>query len=44
VTAAGSDQLPSAVAARLAQWAAERVADRLWARDGSLWAGSGKTP
>jgi transaldolase/glucose-6-phosphate isomerase len=42
VTAAGFDQLPSAVAARLAQWADERVADRLWARDGSLWAASGK--
>jgi transaldolase / glucose-6-phosphate isomerase len=44
VTAAGSGPLASAVAARLARWADERVADRLWARDGSLWAASGKAP
>jgi glucose-6-phosphate isomerase len=44
VTAAASDPLASAVAARLAQWAEDRVADRLWARDGSLWAASGKAP
>ena len=42
MTAAGSDPLASAVAARLARWADDRVADRLWARDGSLWAASGK--
>jgi glucose-6-phosphate isomerase len=42
--AAGSDPLPSAVAARLSRWADERVAERLWARDGSLWAASGKAP
>jgi transaldolase/glucose-6-phosphate isomerase len=32
----------AAVDARLASWTAERVAARLWARDGSLWAASGK--
>ncbi len=42
MTAAGSGPLASAVAARLARWADDRVADRLWARDGSLWAASGK--
>ncbi|HEX2142321.1 MAG TPA: hypothetical protein VHK28_08645, partial [Candidatus Limnocylindria bacterium] len=36
--------LDSAIAARLAGWRAERVAERLWARDGSLWAASGKAP
>jgi glucose-6-phosphate isomerase len=44
VTAAASDPLASAVAARLVQWADGGVADRLWARDGSLWAASGKAP
>jgi transaldolase/glucose-6-phosphate isomerase len=44
VTAAGPDSLASAVAARLGRWADERVAERLWARDGSLWAASGKGP
>jgi glucose-6-phosphate isomerase len=39
---AGSAALATAAANRLAQWAEERVAERLWARDGSLWAGSGK--
>ncbi|MGZ6214128.1 MAG: bifunctional transaldolase/phosoglucose isomerase, partial [Candidatus Limnocylindria bacterium] len=34
----------AAVDARLARWADERVAERLWARDGSLWAASGKPP
>ena len=29
---------------RLEAWTAERVADRLWAKDGSLWAASGKAP
>ena len=42
MTATEADQLASAVAARLAHWADDRVADRLWARDGSLWAASGK--
>jgi transaldolase/glucose-6-phosphate isomerase len=32
----------AAVDARLESWTAERVAERLWARDGSLWAASGK--
>ena len=32
----------AAVAARLESWTAERVAERLWAKDGSLWAASGK--
>jgi transaldolase/glucose-6-phosphate isomerase len=44
VTAAGSAQLASAIAARLAAWSQEHVAERLWARDGSLWAASGKSP
>jgi glucose-6-phosphate isomerase len=44
VSGAGSAQLASAVAARLTGWADERVAERLWARDGSLWAASGKRP
>ena len=42
MSGAGSAQLASAVAARLAGWADQRVAERLWARDGSLWAASGK--
>jgi glucose-6-phosphate isomerase len=36
--------LASAVEARLSGWADERVAERLWARDGTLWAASGKPP
>jgi transaldolase/glucose-6-phosphate isomerase len=36
--------LDDAIAARLADWGTEQVADRLWARDGSLWAASGKAP
>ncbi|MEP6807780.1 MAG: transaldolase [Chloroflexota bacterium] len=36
--------LASAIDARLAHWAEEQVAERLWARDGSLWAASGKPP
>jgi glucose-6-phosphate isomerase len=36
--------LDGAVAARLQAWTEDRVADRLWARDGSLWASSGKAP
>jgi glucose-6-phosphate isomerase len=33
----------AAVRSRLDAWTAERVAERLWARDGSLWAASGKS-
>ncbi len=36
--------LADAVSARLRAWAEERVAERLWAKDGSLWAASGKEP
>jgi transaldolase / glucose-6-phosphate isomerase len=32
----------AAVAERLESWTADRVAERLWARDGTLWAASGK--
>jgi transaldolase/glucose-6-phosphate isomerase len=42
--AAGSAQLASAIATRLADWSQEHVAERLWERDGSLWAASGKDP
>ena len=41
---AGSERLAAAVERRLARWADERVAERLWARDGSLWAAAGKPP
>ncbi len=40
----GSAELSSAIAARLAGWVDERVAERLLARDGGLWAASGKAP
>jgi transaldolase/glucose-6-phosphate isomerase len=33
--------LDAAIAERLARWEEERVSDRLWAKDGSLWAESG---
>ena len=36
--------LDAAIHSRLGAWTAERVADRLWAKDGSLWAASGKAP
>ena len=36
--------LEAAARARLDAWERERVAERLWARDGSLWAASGKDP
>lgn len=39
-----SAQLTDAIAARLEHWAAERVAERMWTRDGSLWADSGHPP
>lgn len=34
--------LESAIVERLGRWESERVAERLWEKDGSLWAGSGK--
>ena len=34
--------LEAAIAARIESFTAEHVAERLWARDGSLWAASGK--
>jgi transaldolase/glucose-6-phosphate isomerase len=40
----GSSPVASAITARLAEWAGGRVAERLWARDGTLWAASGKRP
>jgi transaldolase/glucose-6-phosphate isomerase len=36
--------LDAAIAERLASWDKEGVADRLWAKDGSLWADSGTPP
>ena len=36
--------LDAAIGSRLEAWTADRVADRLWAKDGSLWAASGKAP
>jgi glucose-6-phosphate isomerase len=36
--------LDEAITARLAEWGSERVADRLWQKDGSLWAASGREP
>lgn len=39
-----SAELDGAIAARLDRWTAERVADRLWERDGTLWAESGAAP
>jgi transaldolase / glucose-6-phosphate isomerase len=36
--------LDAAIAERLARWEEDRVADRLWRKDGSLWASSGKDP
>jgi transaldolase / glucose-6-phosphate isomerase len=32
----------AAIDARLGSWTADRVAERLWAKDGSLWSASGK--
>ena len=32
----------AAIASRLEAWTEERVAERLWAKDGSLWSASGK--
>lgn len=39
-----SGPLEESVAARLDQWATDRVAQRLWERDGSLWTASGHAP
>jgi glucose-6-phosphate isomerase len=39
--ASGGDGLGDAVSDRLARWRAERVAERLWERDPSLWSDSG---
>ena len=36
--------LDAAIRSRLGAWTADHVADRLWARDGSLWAASEKPP
>jgi glucose-6-phosphate isomerase len=36
--------LDAAIASRLEAFTADRTADRLWAKDGSLWAASGKAP
>jgi glucose-6-phosphate isomerase len=36
--------LDAAIQSRLEAWTAERVADRLWGKDGSLWAASGASP
>jgi len=45
-TAAGSGSaaLSAAVEERLERWARDRVADRIWAKDGALWQSSGKPP
>jgi transaldolase/glucose-6-phosphate isomerase len=34
----------AAVTTRLESWTDDRVAERLWAKDGTLWAASGKAP
>jgi transaldolase / glucose-6-phosphate isomerase len=36
--------LDAAIRSRLEAWTADRVAERLWSKDGSLWAASGKEP
>ena len=36
--------LEAAVRSRRGSWTADRVADRLWAKDGTLWAASGTAP
>jgi len=36
--------LADAIARRLAEWGSQHVAERLWARDATLWADSGKDP
>jgi len=42
--AVGAASLATAIERRLARWAQEGVAERLWARDGSLWSSAGKSP
>lgn len=37
-------ELDAAIASRLDAWTRDRVAERLWAKDGSLWSPSGKAP
>lgn len=39
-----ADRLQDAVEERLRAWEADRVVDRVWAKDGSLWAASGHAP
>jgi len=39
-----ADRLQDAVEERLRAWEADGVADRIWAKDGSLWAASGHAP
>ena len=34
--------LDAAIQSRLGAWTGDRVAERLWAKDGSLWAAAGK--
>ena len=41
---AAGGALAAAVADRLSRWAEERVAERLWEKDGTLWAASGSPP
>ena len=36
-----SSRLGPAIDRRIRAWSSEHVAERLWAKDGSLWAGSG---
>jgi len=36
--------LDAAIRSRLEAWTADRVAERLWSKDGTLWAASGKEP
>ena len=38
------ERLGSAISDRLQSWTDTRVAERLWQKDGSLWAASGKAP
>ncbi len=41
---ASASDLGAAIDARLAAWDRDRVAARLWAKDGALWQASGKPP
>jgi glucose-6-phosphate isomerase len=40
----GAGAIEAAAGQRLAAWERDHVVDRLWARDGTLWAASGKPP